>query len=287
MTTAVQTYDPAPFSARIPALTARLEQLYEATRRAKRRLQNVKTADQHVNFYIHTRIELIKKSLEIGVSPQSIAEAIAQEMGDNPIDLKKIVTAVKRATRPQADPSAPRKRIGRPPKSTASATTEAVANDNDPVIPATTLVETPSTAATTAAVISASEATTTTASTAKSRAASRTAAPAKPATQSDNSTPSSGPKDTPEREQRMRRRTPIWVADYADDKQYAPIVARNEDEPDTDFYWRMWHTPPPWSGDMPRHADQLTETQWIEKSWSLKSPEERAAHQASLLSTAR
>jgi hypothetical protein len=51
MTTSIQAYDPAPFNERIPALTARLERLYEATRRAKRRLQNVKTAGQHVNYH--------------------------------------------------------------------------------------------------------------------------------------------------------------------------------------------------------------------------------------------
>ncbi|MDR2853188.1 MAG: hypothetical protein LBV61_09090 [Burkholderiaceae bacterium] len=247
MATGAQAYDPGPFNQRIPALTTRLEQLYEATRRAKKRLENVKTPEQHVNYFLHAKIALIKKSLEIGVSPQGIADAIAQEMGGDAIGIPKIVAAIKRVTRPRAEPDGPRKRIGRPPKNATPAATPAE-------------VQPFGTAA---------------------------AAAGKPRTKPDKSAPPSGLKDSPEREQRMRRRAPIWAGHYAEDAQYAAVVARHDGESDADFYWRMWHTEPPWSGDMPRHANQLTHTQWVEKCWNLKSPQERAAHQASLPSTAR
>jgi hypothetical protein len=85
----------------------------------------------------------------------------------------------------------------------------------------------------------------------------------------------------------MRRKAPVWAIHYSGDRKYGPVVARREGESDTDYFWRMWHTAPPWSDDQPRFADQLTETQWIDRCWTLKSPEERAAHEASLPTTAR
>ena len=100
-------------------------------------------------------------------------------------------------------------------------------------------------------------------------------------------TSAAGPKDSSEREQRMRRKAPVWAGHYGGHPQYGTVVARREGESESDYGWRMWHTPPPWSHEQPRFADQLTETQWIEKCWLLKSPEERAAHEASLPATAR
>ncbi|MDR0275597.1 MAG: hypothetical protein LBI48_09720 [Burkholderiaceae bacterium] len=260
---ATATYDPAPLNQRTQIFYTDLERLRDVTRRARKRLERVKNADQHIACLLQAKNTLIRECLELEIAPETIAETILQKAQDIAISRRKLIGAIKRCARPAS--SETRKRIGRPPKNRDAAV--------QPTGPDATVA-----AAAATTVIAAAKNT----SAAPAPAAKPPAKPEKPATAA-----AASPKDSAEREQRMRRKAPIWAGRYEDDRKYGAIVARGKNESDADYCWRMWHTEPPWSGEMPRFASELTETQWIEKCWNLKSPEERTAHQASLPTTAR
>jgi len=244
----VKTYDPATLDRHVPGILAELEQLRDSTKRARQQLAHVKSSDQHLACVLQAKGALIMECLNLEIPPEMLADTILKRTPDVSINHRKLVNAIRR--------------IGQ---------IMSVAEDGTP---RKRIGRPPKNQD--AADVAASTAQTVIA-TAKS-----TSAIAKP-----EKAPAASPKDSPEREQRMRRKAPVWAGNYSDHPQYGALVARRADESDADYGWRMWHTPPPWSHEQPRFADQLTETQWIEKCWNLKSPEERAAHEASLPTTAR
>jgi hypothetical protein len=261
MSLPTEPYDPAALNRLAPDIYTKLERMCEIAERARKKLERVKNADQHIACLLQARGALIKKCLDLEITAESVADMILEDAQDLPISRRKLIGAVNRCRMAPADAGISRR--GRPRKNQDTGP-DAVAPA--PASPAETVITTTKTA-------SAAVAPSVKLPVKSEKPAATTAAPIL--------------KDSPEREQRMRRKAPIWVGRYEDDPKYGPIVARHEGESDTDYFQRMWRTPPPWSDEMPRFADQLTQTQWVEKCWNLKSPEERAAHEASLPSTAR
>ena len=262
MDTATETYNPQPLNEALSKNFEQLARIRTIERRNRTRLDRVKNADQHIAYLIQARGTLIKECLDLEISSEDIAELLLQNTENIPINRRKLINGINRCAR--AENENPRKRTIQQPKKP----------DDDPAQPGQDAK---------AAALPDSPGTPDTAKTTLPDAAAATKPPAKP----EKPSAPAAKQDSPDREQRMRRKGPIWATNYKDDSNYGHLVVRNEDESDADFFWRMWHTAPPWSDEMPRRADQLSETQWIEKCWGLKSPEERAAHDASLPSTAQ
>jgi hypothetical protein len=277
MTVEPATFDPEDLHQKSLLMLAELEGLRDAAKRARRKLERARNADEYLACFLQAKGALIAECLALEVPLNTIAEVILRRATDTPINRKKLLAAVKRCALPTlVGGGTPRKRIGRPPKNQDATTNQQAGQD-----------------AATAVAVSATQ---TVIATAKNTATATTVVATPPPAQVQKTVAksekpvapaSTGPKDKPEREQRMRSKAPVWAMDYSDHRKYAPVVARREGESDADYFWRMWHAAPPWSSEVPRFADQITETQWIEKCWLYKSPEERAAHQASLPTTAR
>jgi hypothetical protein len=269
MTADTATFDPEDLYQKSLLMLADLEGLRESAKRARRKLERARNADEYLACFVQAKGALIAECLALEVPLDTIAEVLLRRAADTPISQKKLMAAIKRCARPAPEnDGTPRKRIGRPPKNPEANIGPQASQD-----------------AATAGAVTAAQ---TVIAAAKNTSAATVPSPKSVAKSENPAAPASpGPKDKPEREQRMRSKAPVWSMDYSDDRKYAPVVARRQDESDTDYFWRMWHTAPPWSSEVPRFADQITETQWIEKCWLYKSPEERAAHQASLPTTAR
>ncbi|MDR2990743.1 MAG: hypothetical protein LBU72_02190 [Burkholderiaceae bacterium] len=186
MSTPTEPYDPTALNRLAPDFYARLERMCQIAERARQKLARVKNADQHIACLLQARSALIKKCLDLEITAESIASMILEDAGDLPISRRKLMGAINRCQLAPASDGACSKR-GRPRKN----------QDAGPQQPG------PDAAASATSTAETVIATAKNASAAPAPAAKQAAKPERP--------PAAPiPKDSPEREQKMRRRAPIW-----------------------------------------------------------------------------
>jgi len=275
---------------------AYLERRHDA---ARKRLERTKRAEDFLAYLIVSKRGLIGKLLGMWFTPNDIADMLLEKITSVSVSRKKILAAIQKC-RPETttqDENSLQKRRGRPPKNTVTDTTDTAQqseldttdSENSEKIPGTKTGNSPKNSRNISENFPQTSEKSSTQST-KNRTQTSISSPKKDASLSVVTAPATGlsseKQNSEERQQRLRRKAPSWVNEYSDDPKYGPIVMRRNGENDSDYYWRMWHTAPPWANEQPRIPDE-SETQWIQKCWLLTSPEERAAHEASLPTTAR
>ena len=265
-TPAAQPFNPEKAFQGASLSIADLRDAYEV---ARRKLKRAKKTEDFLFPLIESERALIAKMLGLWFTPDSIADIIQTRLEQQNLTVgrRKLLNAIKRCT-PIVEGHPPRKRIGRPPKN-AAATTFSVTEQANP-----SDISTEKTAAVVAETVIAS-------------AKSASVVNGNSEKSAEKSASSTQKEDSDDRKQRLRRKAPSWTANYNDHPQYGSVVARGDNESDADYNWRMWHTAPPWADELPRSPAMESETQWIQRCWLLTSPEERAAHEASLPTTAR
>ena len=245
---------------------ARLQKMYDD---ARRKLRTAKTAEELVQQILMPKCALLQRMFSIGIMPEDMADLFAQDMADKGIALStgKLLKALRKFGKPSVGNSG--KKRGR--KSNAErAAAEAAAQietTETAKFPGNSIPSTPKNSA---------------------KSAAKSAPTSVPAAVHLDASRPQFKEESDKRKERMRRELPNWVARYQGDKKYASAVQQREAESQTDYYWRMWHTPAPWAAELnfPIWPGQ-TETEHIAAAWNEKSPEERAAYRASLPSTAR
>jgi hypothetical protein len=289
-----------------------IEALRDSEKETLRKLKSIKKTEDVLLPVITNERALIVRLLDLRYAPETIADILESVLKprNHTFDRRKLLNAIKACA--VADDGTPKKRRGRPPKNAA-----AVSANTDASLEVNAALTGQGVPVATAGQQTAASVTQSVIATAKNPVPAGVIAQINPAPVSANSRINTAPvsansqkipalaseipaftgsipipaassprPDSPAEIERYRGEAPSWVSKYRDDKRYGAVVARHDGESNPDYFWRMWHTAPPWSGEYEPRPDE-TQAQYHRRCWGQKSPEERAAHERSLPSTAR